>query len=162
MPLNHSLPRARWQVMKSKGTKYVALPRNSGAIASFVKIPTNKVHPHCPRDIDVQIVDAASRIGNPSGPKSVSWKDRKIEPLKSMQNKTGEVMLAIRLYVCALTAAFLVLVTMDRGVGFLEGVVITCALVYMILDVRADLKMLQADLRQLEHLEQQLAVLLSD
>ena len=71
-------------------------------------------------------------------------------------------MLAIRLYVCALTVAFLFLVTMDRGVGFLEGVVIMCAIVYLILDARADLKMRQADLRQLERLEQQLAVLLSD
>lgn len=72
------------------------------------------------------------------------------------------MMLAIRLYVCALTLGFLVLVTMDRGLGILEGVVITCAFVYMILDVREDLKMLKADLRQLEHLEQKLAVLLSD
>ena len=71
-------------------------------------------------------------------------------------------MLAIRLYVCVLTTAFLVLVTMDRGMGLLEGVVITCAILYMILDVRADLKASQADLRQLEKLEQQLAVLLSD
>ena len=71
-------------------------------------------------------------------------------------------MLAIRLYLCALAAVFLILVTMDRGVGLLEGVVITCAIVYLILDVRADLKMLQADLRQLEHLEKHLAVLLSD
>ena len=71
-------------------------------------------------------------------------------------------MLAIRLYVCVLTLGFLVLVTMDRGIGMLEGVVITCAIVYLILDVRADLKERQADLRQLEQLEQQLAVLLSD
>lgn len=71
-------------------------------------------------------------------------------------------MLAIWLYVCALTAAFLLVLTMDRGVGLLEGIVITCALIYLILDVRAELKMRQADLRQLETLEQQLAVLLSD
>lgn len=71
-------------------------------------------------------------------------------------------MLAIRLYVCALTVAFLVLLTMDRGIGMLEGLVITCAIVYVILDVRADLKIHQADLRQLEQLEKHLAVLLSD
>jgi len=71
-------------------------------------------------------------------------------------------MLAIRLYVCALTLGFLVLVTMNRGIGILEGVVITCAIVYLILDVRADLKMFQAELRQLEQLEKHLAVLLSD
>lgn len=71
-------------------------------------------------------------------------------------------MLAIRLYVCALTLGFLVLVTMDRGVGILEGVVITCAIVYLILDVREDLQVRKADLRQLEQLEHHLAVLLSD
>ena len=71
-------------------------------------------------------------------------------------------MLAIRLYVCALTITFLVLVTMDRGIGLLEGVVITCAVVYLILDVRADLEIVKEDLRQLEQLEKHLAVLLSD
>ena len=71
-------------------------------------------------------------------------------------------MLAIRLYVCALTIAFLVLVTMNRGIGVLEGVVITCAVVYLILDVRADLIVLRNELRQLEQLEKHLAVLLSD
>lgn len=71
-------------------------------------------------------------------------------------------MLAIRLYVCALTAVFLFLVTMWRGLGMLEGLVIVCAIVYMILDTRDDLKALKADLRQLERLEQHLAVLLSD
>ena len=71
-------------------------------------------------------------------------------------------MLTIRLYVCALTAVFLVLVTMNRGIGILEGVVIACAVVYSILDARAELKERQSDLRQLEQLEQQLAVLLSD
>jgi uncharacterized membrane protein YfcA len=71
-------------------------------------------------------------------------------------------LLAIRLYVCALTGVFLVAVIINRGIGFLEGVVITCAIVYMILDARAELKDRQADLRQLEQLEQHLAVLLSD
>jgi len=71
-------------------------------------------------------------------------------------------MLLTRLYVCTLTLTFLVLVMMDRGIGLLEGVVIACALVYLILDVRAELKDLQADVRQLEGLEKHLAVLLSD
>ncbi len=71
-------------------------------------------------------------------------------------------MLAIRLYVCALTFGFLVLATMNARIGILEGVVITCAIVYLILDARADLKDRQADLRQLQQLEQHLAVLLSD
>ena len=71
-------------------------------------------------------------------------------------------MLAIRLYVCALTIGFLVLVAMDRGIGLLEGLVITCAVVYLIIDVREDLKIVKADLHQLEQLEKHLAVLLSD
>jgi hypothetical protein len=71
-------------------------------------------------------------------------------------------MLAIRLYVCALAITYLFLSTMNRGVGILEGVVITCAFLYLILDARADLKLLQTDLRQLEGLERQLAVLLGD
>jgi len=71
-------------------------------------------------------------------------------------------MLAIRLYLCALAVTFLVLLTMSRGVGLLEGVVITCAFLYLILDTRADLKLRQEDLRQLEGLEKQLAVLLGD
>jgi type VI protein secretion system component VasK len=72
------------------------------------------------------------------------------------------MLLAIRLYVCALTITFLVLLATNRGVGILEGVVITCALIYLILDARADLKLVKADLRQLEGLEKQLSVLLGD
>jgi hypothetical protein len=72
------------------------------------------------------------------------------------------MMLAIRVYVCALAITFLFLLTMNRGVGMLEGVVITCTFIYLILDTRADLKLLKADLRQLESLEKQLAVLLGD
>ena len=71
-------------------------------------------------------------------------------------------MLAIRLYVCALTIAFLVLVMLDRGIGLLEGVVIASAVVYLILDVREELKIVKAELHQLEQLERHLAVLLSD
>jgi len=71
-------------------------------------------------------------------------------------------MLGIRLYVCTLTLTFLALVTIDRGIGLLEGVVVTCAIVYLILDVRADLQILKQEVRQLEQLERHLAVLLSD
>ena len=71
-------------------------------------------------------------------------------------------MLAIRLYVCALTITFLVLSTMNRGVGILDGIVITCAFVYLILDTRDDLKLVKTELRQLQDLEKQLAVLLGD
>jgi hypothetical protein len=71
-------------------------------------------------------------------------------------------MLAVRLYVCALAITFLFLSTINRGVGILEGIVITCAFVYLILDARADLKLRKADLRQLEGLERKIAVLLGD
>jgi hypothetical protein len=69
-------------------------------------------------------------------------------------------MLTIRLYVCALNLAFLFLVTMGRGVGPLEAIVISCAMVYLILDVRADLKVLKADLYQLKQLEKRISTLL--
>ena len=69
-------------------------------------------------------------------------------------------MLAIRLYVCALTLLFLVLVTANRGLGILEAVVITCAVVYLILDVRTDLKTLKNELRLLKELEKHLSLLL--
>jgi hypothetical protein len=69
-------------------------------------------------------------------------------------------MLAIRLYVCALNLAFLFLVTVNQRVGALEAIVVTCALLYLILDVRADLKVLKADLDQLKQLEKYLSKLL--
>lgn len=71
-------------------------------------------------------------------------------------------MFAIRIYLCLLTAGFLVLVAKDGKVGILEGVVVTSVFIYLILDAREDLKMRKADLRQLESLEKQLAVLLGD
>jgi hypothetical protein len=59
-----------------------------------------------------------------------------------------------------LTFLFLGLVTASRGLGILEAVVITCALVYLILDVRADLHALKNELQLLKELEKQLAALL--
>lgn len=69
-------------------------------------------------------------------------------------------MLAIRLYVCALTFLFLFLVTASRGLGILEAIVITCAIVYLILDVRTDLQALKNELRLLKELEKDLSLLL--
>ena len=69
-------------------------------------------------------------------------------------------MLAIRLYISALTLVFLVLVIALRGLGVLEAVVITCAILYLILDVRTDLHMLKADFRLLQQLEQRISELL--
>lgn len=69
-------------------------------------------------------------------------------------------MLAIRLYISALTLVFLVLVIAHRGLGVLEAVVITCALLYLILDVRTDLQMLKSEFRLLQELEQHISELL--
>ena len=68
-------------------------------------------------------------------------------------------MLAIRLYISALTIVFLVLVIANRGLGILEGVVITCALIYLILDVRTDLQLSKGEFRLLQELEQHIAEL---
>jgi len=69
-------------------------------------------------------------------------------------------MLIIRLYICALTFLFLLLVLTNRGLGILEAIVITCALVYLILDTRSDLHTLKSELRLWEELEEQVAALL--
>ena len=69
-------------------------------------------------------------------------------------------MLAIRIYIAALTLIFLLLVTGQRGLGILEAVVITCAIIYLILDVRTDLQMLKAEFRALQELEQRISELL--
>jgi hypothetical protein len=68
-------------------------------------------------------------------------------------------MLAIRLYISALTLIFLTVVIANRGLGILEGVVITCALVYLILDVRSDLQSRKIEFRLLQELEQHISEL---
>jgi hypothetical protein len=68
-------------------------------------------------------------------------------------------MLAIRLYISALTLIFLFLVITHRGIGLLEGVVITCAVVYLILDVRTELQSLKLEFRLLQELEQHISEL---
>jgi 4-hydroxybenzoate polyprenyltransferase len=69
-------------------------------------------------------------------------------------------MLAIRLYISALTLIFLCLLIAHRGIGILEAVVITCALVYLILDVRTDLQLSKSEFRLLQDLEQRISELL--
>ena len=69
-------------------------------------------------------------------------------------------MMALRLYVSALTFLFLFLVIAHRGLGILEAVVITCALLYLILDVRTDLQVLKNELRLLQELEKQVSLLM--
>jgi len=69
-------------------------------------------------------------------------------------------MLAIRIYISALALLFLFLVIMNRGLGFLEAVVITCALIYLIIDARDELQKLKLELQCLQDLEQRISALL--
>jgi hypothetical protein len=69
-------------------------------------------------------------------------------------------MLAIRVYISALTLLFLVVVLANRGLGVLEGIVVTCAVLYLILDVRSELQELKAELAMLKDLEQHVSKLL--
>jgi hypothetical protein len=69
-------------------------------------------------------------------------------------------MLAIRLYISALTIIFLILVIANRGLGLLEGVVIACALLYLILDIRTDLQARKGELVLLQELEKRISLLL--
>jgi Ca2+/Na+ antiporter len=70
-------------------------------------------------------------------------------------------MLAIRLYISVLALCFLILVIANRGLGVLEAIVVTCALVYLILDVRTELQELKSELSMLQDLEQRVSELLS-
>jgi hypothetical protein len=69
-------------------------------------------------------------------------------------------MLTIRLYIFALTLSFLILVIASRSLGVLEAVVICCAILYLIIDAKSELKMVQAELKILTDLEERIAVLL--
>ena len=69
-------------------------------------------------------------------------------------------MLAIRLYISALTLVFLVVVLSYRSLGILEGVVISCAILYLILDARDELQELKSELGMLKDLEQHVTKLL--
>jgi hypothetical protein len=55
-------------------------------------------------------------------------------------------MLLFRVYIAVLTLLFLVLSLFERGVQLLEGTVIICALLFLILDIRKDID----DIKQLE------------
>jgi len=70
-------------------------------------------------------------------------------------------MLAIRIYISALALLFLFLVVTNRGLGILEAVVITCALIYLIIDARDELQKLRLELQCLQDLEQRISALLS-
>jgi len=68
---------------------------------------------------------------------------------------------AIRLYLSALTLVFLFSTWLSRGLGPLDAIVVTCALVYLILDTREGLRLIKHDLALLRQLEKKLAALLS-
>lgn len=69
-------------------------------------------------------------------------------------------MLIIRLYIAALTILFLALVIANRGVGILEAIVVTSAVVYLIIDSRIDLQALKGDLRRWQELEERVTNIL--
>ena len=48
-------------------------------------------------------------------------------------------MLLSRVYIALLALVFLLLTLFVRGVGFLEGAVVTCAILFLIFDTRLDL-----------------------
>ena len=70
-------------------------------------------------------------------------------------------MLAIRLYISALTLLFLLLTIAIRGLGMLEAIVIVAAMLFLIIDIRIDLKELKLEFRLLQELEQKLSQLMN-
>lgn len=69
-------------------------------------------------------------------------------------------MFVIRLYISALTIIFMTLVIANRGLGILEAIIITSAIVYLIIDSRIDLKTLKNDLQLWQDLEKRISELL--
>ena len=69
-------------------------------------------------------------------------------------------MLAIRVYISALTLVFLLLVFATHGLGTLEAIVTTCALIYLILDTRDELQSRKLELQSLQDLEQRISATL--
>jgi hypothetical protein len=70
-------------------------------------------------------------------------------------------MLAIRLYISALTLLFLLLTIAIRGLGMLEAIVIVAAILFLIIDTRIDLKELKLEFWLLQELEQKLSELMN-
>jgi hypothetical protein len=52
------------------------------------------------------------------------------------------------------------LVIAQRGLGILEAIVITCAILFLILDVRNDFQAIKREFQLLKKLEEQISVLL--
>jgi hypothetical protein len=57
--------------------------------------------------------------------------------------KSGGVMFGIRVYISALTLIFLLLALTIRDVGLLDAIVVTCTLLYLIIDMREELQSLR-------------------
>ena len=76
------------------------------------------------------------------------------------EETTRENIVAIRLYLSALTLVFFLLAWFDRGVGVLEAIVVTSALVYLILDAREHLQLVKTDFELLQQLEAKVSVLI--
>ena len=74
-----------------------------------------------------------------------------------VEETSQENIVAIRLYLSALTLVFLLLAWFDRGVGVLEAIVVVCALVYLILDAREHLQLVKADLELMQQLEKKVS-----
>jgi hypothetical protein len=111
----------------------------------------------------VHSLDSLSRIETRSTRSALNsdWKRLDITYLRStVRDNQEKPMLAIRLYLSALTLIFLFSTALDRGVGLLEAIVVICALVYLILDTREHLRKSRAELRELKRLEKKLTVLL--
>lgn len=97
-------------------------------------------------------LDRISRI-------ETTWKPARIAPFTSLQDKSGEDDVAIRLYLSALTFLFLFLVWMSRGVGVLEATVVVSALLYLIIDTREHLRIVRTELDLLKQLEKTFSLL---
>ena len=80
-----------------------------------------------------------------------------ITPVYLVQRQVRENIVAIRLYLSALTLVFLLLAWFDRGVGVLEAIVVVCALVYLILDAREHLQRVKIDLELLQQLDKKVS-----
>ena len=69
-------------------------------------------------------------------------------------------MFALRIYISGLTLLFLALVIASRGLGLLEAVVVTCAVLFLIFDVKMDLHQLKVEFRLLQEIEHRVNQLL--
>jgi hypothetical protein len=88
------------------------------------------------------------------------WNVANITPIYLDAETIQENIVAIRLYLSALTFVFLLLVWFGRGVGVLEALVVTSAIVYLILDAREHLQLVKTDVDLLQQLEAKVSVLI--